>query len=88
MLSKYDEARKYAMRAVAMGPEAGAHYGTALHNLAAVFHAEGRYQEAADYYRQALAVREKLLPPGHPYTQLTREALKQVQHSVKLTARR
>jgi len=87
-LSKYGEARKYAMRAVAIGPEAGAHYGTALHNLAAVFHAEGRYQEAADYYRQALAVREKLLPPGHPYTQLTREALKQVQHSVKLTARR
>ena len=87
-LSKYDDARQYAVRAVAIGPDAGAHYGTALHNLAAIFQAEGRYQEAADYYRQALSVREKLLPPGHPYTQVTREALKQVQHAVKLTARR
>lgn len=88
MQSRYDDARKFARRAVNVGPEAGAHYATALHNLAAAYHAEDKFQEAAEYYRQALAIREKLLPPGHPYTRLTRAALQQVQRSAKMIAHR
>jgi tetratricopeptide (TPR) repeat protein len=85
---RYDEARATAARAVGIGPDAGAHYGTALHNLAAIYQAAGKLHEAADYYRRALAVREKVLPPGHPHTLLTRAALRQVQQTVKTVARR
>lgn len=81
-----DEARGFALRAIAIGPDAGAHYGTALHNLAAVYQAEGQFQEAARYYRRALSFREKVLPPGHPYIRMTRAALEQVERSGKLTA--
>jgi len=86
--ARYGEARQFAMRAIAIGPGAGAHYGTALHNLAAAYQAEGKFREAAEYYRQALAVREKVLPPGHPYIRLTRAALEQAQRSAKAIARR
>ena len=86
--ARYSEAREFAMRAVAIGPAAGAHYGTALHNLAAVFQAAGKFQDAAEFYRQALAIRQKVLPAGHPYVGLTRAALEQVQRSAKMTAHR
>jgi tetratricopeptide (TPR) repeat protein len=86
--ARLTQARTLAMRAVAIGPGAGAHYATALHNLAAIFQSEGRFKEAAEFYRQALSAREALLPPGHPYTQVTRAALRQVQRAVRLTARR
>jgi tetratricopeptide (TPR) repeat protein len=86
--TRYAEAREFAMRAVAIGPDAAAHYGTALHNLAAVYQAEGKFQEAAEFYRQALSVREKVLPPGHPYIRLTRAALEQVQRSARVIAHR
>ncbi|SPF56540.1 hypothetical protein SBA4_880023 [Candidatus Sulfopaludibacter sp. SbA4] len=86
--ARYAEAREFAMRAVAIGPAADAHYGTALHNLAAVFQAEGKFQEAAAFYRQALAVREKVLPAGHPYIGITRAALERVQRSAKVIAHR
>jgi len=82
------EARQFAIRAVAIGPASGAHYGTALHNLAAVFHAEGKLQDAAEFYRQALANREQLLPADHPYIRLTRAALQRVERSAKMIARR
>jgi tetratricopeptide (TPR) repeat protein len=88
MQSRYGDARKFARRAVDIGPDAGAHYATALHNLAAAYHAEGKFQDAAEYYRQALAIREKLLPPGHPYIRLTRAALNQVRRSAKMIAHR
>jgi tetratricopeptide (TPR) repeat protein len=86
--SRYDEARQFAMRAIAIGPDAGAHYATALHNLAAVFQAEGKLQDAAEYYRQALAFREKVLPAGHPYIRPTRAALERVQRAAKVIAHR
>jgi len=73
---------------VGIGPASGAHYGTALHNLAAVYQARGQFQQAAEYYAEALAVREKLLPPGHPYIRLTQTALGKVQRSARLSARR
>jgi len=85
---RYSDARQYATRAAAIGPEAGAHFATALHNLAAAFQAEGKLPEAAQYYTQALAARQKFLPPGHPYIRLTRAALDHVQRSAKLIARR
>ena len=71
------------MRAVAIGPAAGPHYGTALHNLAAAYQAEGKFQDAVEFYRQALAAREKTLPAGHPYIRLTRAALEKVQRSAR-----
>jgi tetratricopeptide (TPR) repeat protein len=85
---RYAEARGFAMRAVAIGPDADAHYGTALHNLGAVLQVDGKCQEAAQYYRQALEVRERVLPVGHPYIALTRAALEKVQRSARLTAHR
>ena len=72
---RWIDARRMALRAVAIGPDAEAHYATALHNLGAVFEAMGRPNEAAEYYKRALAVRESVLPPGHRYTELTRTAL-------------
>jgi tetratricopeptide (TPR) repeat protein len=86
--ARFTEARPIAMRAVAIGPGAGAHYATALHNLAAIFQSEGRFKEAAEFYRRALSAREALLPPGHPYTQVTRAALRQVERAGRLTAHR
>jgi tetratricopeptide (TPR) repeat protein len=88
MQSRYDDACRFARRAVDIGPDAGVHYATALHNLAAAFHAKGRFQDAAEYYSQALAIREKLLPSSHPYIRLTRAALDQVRHSAKAIAHR
>jgi len=86
--ARFSQARGVAMRAVAIGPGAGAHYATALHNLAAIHQSEGNFKEAAEFYRQALAAREALLPPGHPYIQVTRAALRQVERAGGLTARR
>jgi tetratricopeptide (TPR) repeat protein len=81
------EAREFAIRAAAIGPDAEAHYGTALHNLAAVYQVEGNLEGAADLYRKALAVREKFFPAGHPYIQLTRTALDRVQREARKCAR-
>ena len=86
--ARYDDGCKLAMRAVAIGPEAGPHYATALHNLAAAFQAEAKFRDAAEYYRQALMIREQLFPAGHPYIRVTRAALEQAQRSAKATARR
>jgi tetratricopeptide (TPR) repeat protein len=86
--ARFTEARALAMRAVAIGPAAGAHYATALHNLAATFQGEGRFKEAAESYRRALSARESLLPPGHPYIQLTRAALQKVERAARLSAHR
>jgi tetratricopeptide (TPR) repeat protein len=86
--SRFSEGRTTAMRAVAIGADAGPHYATALHNLAAMFQSEGKLKEAAEYYRRALAMREALLPPGHPYIELTRAALQKVEQGVRLSAQR
>ncbi len=39
---------------------------TSLNNLAALYHAQGRYAEAEPLYNRALAILEKALGPGHP----------------------
>ena len=86
--ARYDDACRFAMRAIAIGPDAGAHYATALHNLAAVLQAEAKFVDAAEYYRQALTIREQLFPAGHPFIRATRAALEQAQRSAKATGRR
>ena len=86
--ARFTEARAIAMRAVAIGPGAGPHYATALHNVAATFEGEGRFKEAAEFYRRSLSAREAMLPPGHPYIQLTRAALQKVERAGRLSARR
>jgi tetratricopeptide (TPR) repeat protein len=86
--AKFAEGREFGLRAVAIGPDAGAHYGTALHNLAAAYQAEGNLRAAVEFYRQALSFREKVLPPGHPYIRLTSAALEQVQRSARMIAHR
>ena len=85
---RYADARAWAQRAVSIGPGAGAHYGTALHNLGAVLYVEGDLRGARESYRQALNVRSQLLPPDHPYIHLTRAALEQAERSAKRIARR
>ena len=85
---RYMEARKFAMRAVAIGPDAGVHYATALHNMGAVFEGAGKLNEAREYYRSALSVRESLLPAGHPFIELTRTALEKVATSTRPHERR
>lgn len=75
---RYADSERTARRAVAIGPSAEAHYGTALFNLGAVLESQGKCREAAAVYRQALAVRRSVLPPGHPYIALTQTALARV----------
>jgi len=72
---RYADAEKLGRRAVAIGPGAGFHYGTALHNLGAVLEAEGDRVAAREFYAQALAAREAMLPAGHPYIEQTQAAL-------------
>jgi tetratricopeptide (TPR) repeat protein len=85
---RYSDALRTAMRAVKIGPEAGAHYGTALHNAAGALFANGRLAESEAYFKRALAARQATLPPDHPYIDATRIELKQVQKAQRLVARR
>jgi tetratricopeptide (TPR) repeat protein len=39
---------------------------TSLNNLALLYYAQGKYEEALPLYKRALAIREKVLGPGHP----------------------
>jgi tetratricopeptide (TPR) repeat protein len=81
------EALRYADRAIAIGPDAGAHYGTALHNAAVALFKEGRLPESEAMFKRALAARTATMPPGHPYIETTRAELQKVQRSAKLIAR-
>lgn len=85
---RYVEALKPALRAVAIGPDAGAHYATALHNAGAIFESEGRLKEAGQYYRKALAARVALLPAGHAYTENTRAALQRVERAEQVASKK
>jgi len=38
-----------------------------LNNLAAVYHAQGRYAEAEPLYERSLLIAENALGPEHPY---------------------
>src|SRR5262249_8983863 len=41
-------------------------YAAALHNLAYVYSAQGKYSEAEGLYQRALTIREKVLGASHP----------------------
>jgi len=75
---RYAEAEGTVRRALAIGPAAAAHYGTALYNLGAILEKQGRRREAAAAYAQALQARKSELPAGHPYIALTEAALQRV----------
>jgi tetratricopeptide (TPR) repeat protein len=40
-----------------------------LNNLAALYYAMGRYEEAIVYFQSAIALAQKVLGDNHPYTQ-------------------
>jgi tetratricopeptide (TPR) repeat protein len=41
-----------------------------LNNLAQLYQAQGRYEEAEPLFLRALTIKEKALPPDHPSTNL------------------
>ena len=84
--SRYQDASKTARRAIAIGPDAGPHYATALHNNGAILEREGRLIEAAQFYKKALAARQSFLPSGHAHTQDTRAALDRVERAGRLAS--
>src|SRR5580658_6498160 len=55
------EAQKAAEQAVAIGPDAGVHYGIALHNLGALREFSGDLIGAASLYRRAIEVKIETL---------------------------
>ena len=65
----YAEAQKQFLAALqeaeAFGPQA-LRLAAALNNLAALYHAQGKYAEAKPLYRQALTILEESLGPEHP----------------------
>jgi tetratricopeptide (TPR) repeat protein/predicted Ser/Thr protein kinase len=67
---KYDEARGYQERALAIQEKAlGAEHlelASILNSLAGVAWGEGKYVEARGYLERALAIQEKALGAGHP----------------------
>lgn len=50
-------------------------YATHLNNLAGVIHAQGRYEEAEEFFRQALEIYNRLLGPEHSSSKLAKENL-------------
>ena len=48
---------------------------TTTHNLGDLLHKQGRVEEAEPLYRKALAIREGVLPPGHPAILLSQRGL-------------
>jgi tetratricopeptide (TPR) repeat protein len=81
------EALRLEIRAIQIGPAAGKHFGTALHNAAAVLFREGKLAESEEFFARALAARVATLPAGHPYIEATREQLKTVQKAARLAAK-
>ena len=67
--AEYAEAEKQLEAALkeaeAFGPDA-VRLATSLNNLAALYHAQGKYAEAEPLYQRALAIRENALEPEHP----------------------
>jgi tetratricopeptide (TPR) repeat protein len=78
------EALGTQMRAVAIGPAAGPHYGTALHNAAELLVRDGKLSQAEEMFGKALAAREATLPPGHPFIEATRKELQRVRKALRL----
>ena len=80
------DARQTSERAVEIGPMAGAHYGIALHNLAAIRELSGDLQGAASAYRHAIAVKIETLGAQHPYVAQSKSALKRVERGESIAS--
>jgi len=78
------EALRVEMRAVGIGPAAGRHYGTALHNAAELLFRDGKLAQSEELFARALAAREATLPAGHPFIEATREELQRVRKALQL----
>ena len=46
-------------------------YATLFNNMAGVYHAQGDYEKALEYYGKALAISERVLGTDHPDTATT-----------------
>jgi tetratricopeptide (TPR) repeat protein len=57
--------RALALYERVLGPD-HPHVATSLHNLAALYRAQGRYDQAEPLYQRALGIRERVLGPEHP----------------------
>jgi tetratricopeptide (TPR) repeat protein len=73
------EAQRASQRAVSIGPEAGVHYGIALHNMGALREYSGDAEDAASFYRRAIAVKSEMLGAGHPHVALSKAGLRRVE---------
>jgi tetratricopeptide (TPR) repeat protein len=80
------EAQKVSERAVSIGPDAGVHYGTALHNLGALHEYSGDAEGAASFYRRAIVVKNEMLGADHPYVTFSKAALRRVEQRDRSTS--
>jgi tetratricopeptide (TPR) repeat protein len=80
------EAQRASEQAVSIGPSAGAHYGTALHNLGALLEYQGDLGGAASLYRRAIDVKIEILGAEHPYVALSKAALRRVERGEHVAA--
>jgi tetratricopeptide (TPR) repeat protein len=79
------EAQSISERAVSIGPDAGVHYGIALHNLGALHEYSGDAEGAASFYRRAIAVKSEVLGAGHAHVRFSKAALRRVEQSERST---
>jgi tetratricopeptide (TPR) repeat protein len=71
----FNAAHHQLLRAMALGPDAGAHYATTLFDLGALHSKLGDGKRASQYYRQCFEVRVRLLGRSHPHTLLAESSL-------------
>ena len=57
---------------------------TSLNNLALLYDNQGKYDDAEPLYKRALAVREDVLGPMHPYTAGTCATWRSLQNTGKI----
>jgi tetratricopeptide (TPR) repeat protein len=61
-----------AIREKALGP-GHPELAYSLNNLASLYQATGRYEQAEPLIERAITILEKVLPPDHPHLMLARE---------------
>jgi tetratricopeptide (TPR) repeat protein len=74
---RLEEAASLLDRAIQIGPAAGAHYATALHNRGMLHPFRSESTNPGGLLERALSLRRSLLGADHPSTALTELALKQ-----------
>jgi tetratricopeptide (TPR) repeat protein len=82
---RLEVARRITERAIALGEDAGPHYGTALHNLGALHELSGDFEGATSFYTRAIAAKSESMGSAHPHVALSRAALRRVQRREMLS---